>query len=178
MIHRFCSTLARVVASCFVVALALSAAGSQAKAQQGGAPPAGVLRCDVSGGIGFIFGSTRSLECVYSSTQGGSEFYQGQINKFGIDIGFLKSGVIVWSVVAPGVNVSPGLLAGRYVGVSAQVAAVRGVGANALISGNKVMLNPLSVEGLKGVNVAAGISGLKLNYVSRPNISRPLPLPR
>ncbi len=161
--------------------LALLAAGSPTgsglKAQSGGAPPAGVLRCDVSGGVGFVFGSTRSLECVYSSTKGGTEYYQGRISKFGIDIGFLKSGVIVWSVLAPGVNMTPGSLEGRYAGVSAQVAAVRGVGANALVSGNKIMLNPLSVEGLRGVNVAAGISGLQLDYVSRPDIHRPLPLP-
>ena len=177
MIKGFRKGAARMFAYGLVSALTVLAAGTTAQAQQGGAPPAGVLRCDVSGGIGFIFGSTRSLECVYSSPQGGSEFYQGQINKFGIDVGFLRSGVIVWSVVAPGVNLAPGLLAGRYAGVSAQVAAIRGVGANALVSGNKIMLNPLSVEGLRGINVAAGISGLKLDYVSRPTFDRPLPLP-
>jgi len=177
MIHGFRSRLTRVSAFGLGLALAVTAGGPSAEAQSGGAPPAGVLRCDVSGGIGFIFGSTRSLECVYSSTQGGNEFYQGKINKFGIDVGFLRSGVIVWSVLSPGVNVTPGSLAGRYAGVSAQVAAIRGVGANALVAGNKVMLNPLSVEGLRGVNVAAGITGLQLNYVSRPNINRPLPLP-
>ena len=52
--------------------------------------------------------------------------------------------------------------------------------ANALIAGNKVMLNPLSVEGLRGVNVAAGISGLQLEYTPGRgrDLTRPLPLPR
>ena len=26
----------------------------------------GVIRCDVAGGLSFVFGSTRALECVYS----------------------------------------------------------------------------------------------------------------
>ena len=40
------------------------------------------------------------------------------------------------------------------------------------------MLNPLSVEGLRGVNVAVGITGLQLDYApNRPrNLNRPLPL--
>ena len=168
------------VAATLALTMAAWPAGTAPQAQSSSTPPAGVLRCDVSGGVGFIFGSTRALDCLYSSTQGGTEHYTGRINKFGVDIGFLKSGVIVWSVLAPGVNLTPGMIAGRYAGVSAQIAAVRGVGANALIAGNKVMLNPLSVEGLRGVNVAAGISGLQLEYAPGRgrNLTRPLPLPR
>ena len=148
-----------------------------AKAQSTDVPPSGVLRCDISGGVGFIFGSTRKLACTYSSTQGRSEFYSGRINKFGIDVGFLRSGIILWSVLAPGVNTVAGALEGRYGGISAQIAAGRGIGANALIANNKIMLNPLSIEGLRGINVAFAISGLKLEYVSQPVIERPLPLP-
>ena len=160
------------------VACALIAFPSSSKAQRAATPPEGVLRCDVSGGVSFIVGSTRRLECVYSPTQGPAEFYKGRINKFGVDIGFLRAGVIVWSVLSPGVNRRPGALEGTYAGVSAQVAAVRGVGANALVAANKIMLNPLSVEGLRGVNVAAGISGLRLDYVSlQPGTQdRPLPI--
>jgi hypothetical protein len=142
--------------------MAAFAGGAQAQ------DSSGVLRCDVSGAIGFVFGSSRELECVYSAGDGRSQFYNGDIKKFGIDIGFTKSGVIIWGVVAPGVNVSPGALAGTYAGVSAQAAAVRGVGANALVSTNKIMLNPLSVEGVKGINIAAGVTGLKLYYVADP----------
>ena len=162
--------IASVAIACALIALSGS---SQAQT-----PPEGVLRCDVSGGVSFIVGSTRRLECVYSPTQGPAEFYKGRINKFGVDIGFLRAGVIVWSVLSPGVNRQPGRLEGTYAGVSAQVAAVRGVGANALVAANKIMLNPLSVEGLRGVNVAAGISGLRLDYIDRqpPTLDRPLPI--
>ena len=67
------------------------------------------------------------------------EHYTGRINKFGIDIGFLRSGVIIWSEVAAGRQYDAGTdRPGRFIGVSAQVAAIRGVGANALIAGNKV----------------------------------------
>ncbi|MGI9385240.1 MAG: DUF992 domain-containing protein [Methyloligellaceae bacterium] len=160
-----------------VFAFALIAVPSVLQAQRPASPPEGVLRCDVSGGVSFIIGSTRRLECVYSPTQGPAEFYKGRINKFGVDVGFLKAGVIVWSVLSPGVNKRRGALAGTYVGVSAQVAAVRGVGANALVAANKIMLNPLSVEGLRGVNVAAGISGLRLDYVDLQPGTQNQPLP-
>jgi len=145
-----------------LLGVALLVPAGSAKAQDS----VGVLRCDVAGGIGFVFGSSRSLDCVYSGNDGSSQSYSGEIRKFGIDIGFTKSGVILWGVVAPGVNVSPGSLAGTYAGVSAQAAAVRGVGANALISTSKIMLNPLSVEGVKGVNIAAGVTGLRLEPAS------------
>ena len=45
---------------------------------------------------------------------------------------------------------------------------MRGVGANALVSTNKIMLNPLSVEGVKGISIAAGVTGLKLDYLADP----------
>jgi len=153
------------VSSGAVLAVALAAFAGGAQAQDS----TGVLRCDVSGGIGYVIGSSRSVECVYRGNDGRSQRYNGEINKFGLDIGFTKSGVIVWGVVAPGVNVAPGALSGTYAGVSAQAAAVRGVGANALVSTNKIMLNPLSVEGVKGVNIAAGVTGLKLDYLADPS---------
>ena len=45
---------------------------------------------------------------------------------------------------------------GNYVGLSAEVAAGLGAGANALIGGNKVVLQPVSVSGNIGINLAAG----------------------
>jgi hypothetical protein len=74
---------------------------------------AGVLRCDVGSGVGFIFGSTKDVECLYSP--GGdkaTEKYVGEIKKFGVDIGYSKSGVMVWAVLAPSADVKAGALAG------------------------------------------------------------------
>jgi Protein of unknown function (DUF992) len=49
------------------------------------------------------------------------------------------------------------------------VAAGLGAGANALIGGNKVVLQPLSVSGDIGINLAAGIGDITLTWaVWRP----------
>lgn len=123
---------------------------------------AGVLTCNVSSGWGFVFGSTRSLNCTYSTT---GERYVGQIDKFGIDLGFTTGGVIVWTVVAPTASLSPGALTGQYGGPSASATVAVGLGAHALIGGsnNTIALQPLTIEGNTGLNVAAGIAGVTLN---------------
>jgi hypothetical protein len=36
------------------------------------------------------------------------------------------------------------------------------------VGGNKVVLNPISVTGDVGINLAAGIADLDLNYVGTP----------
>lgn len=81
-----------------------------------------------AGGLSFVFGSTRRLECVYSPIGNyPSERYTGEIDKFGVDIGYVESGVIIWAVLAPSHSVSRGALSGTYVGVSADVAAGAGL---------------------------------------------------
>ena len=128
----------------------------------------GVLRCDVAGGLSFVFGSTRELECVYSpSGNYPSERYTGAIDKYGVDIGYVESGVVIWVVLAPTHSISHGALSGTYVGVSADVAAGAGLGANVLVGGGEsVALQPLSVTGSKGINIAAGLSQVKLKAVN------------
>ena len=125
----------------------------------------GVLKCNVEGGVGFVFGSSRNINCIYTpSGSGRTEYYVGQINRYGVDIGYIKEGTMLWAVVAPTKNVKAGALAGNYGGISADIAAGYGVGANALIGGfdKSVALQPLSIEGIKGLNIAAGIAELKL----------------
>ena len=39
-----------------------------AGAQDEGKVEIGYLRCDVSGGVSFIFGSTRSVDCIFRTT--------------------------------------------------------------------------------------------------------------
>jgi hypothetical protein len=58
----------------------------------------------------------------------------------------------------------PGALTGNYAGGTASATVGVGVGANALIGGstNTVALQPLSIEGNTGLNVAAGIAGVTL----------------
>lgn len=125
---------------------------------------AGVLNCTVYGGTGFIFGSTKDLSCTFKGLSGGSERYRGSITKFGLDVGFTGKTVIIWTVLAPSADVPKGALAGNYGGVSAEATVGLGVGANALIGGSKntIALQPLSVQGQQGLNVAVAVSSLKL----------------
>ncbi len=124
----------------------------------------GILQCNVGGGWGFIFGSSKDLKCVF--TPGGdkpSERYSGSIDKFGVDIGYTAAGVILWGVLAPTSDVGPGALAGTYGGATAQVTAGVGVGANVLVGGgNSISLQPVSISGQKGLNVAGGIAAVTL----------------
>lgn len=123
----------------------------------------GVLTCNVGGGSGFVFGSTKELSCTFSG-RGRVEHYVGSISKYGVDIGYLTSGVILWAVLAPTHNPPPQALAGDYGGLTAGASAGVGASANLLVGGSRheISLQPLSVGDEKGVNLAAGIAELTL----------------
>lgn len=123
----------------------------------------GTMTCNVAGGVGFVFGSSRSLNCLFTRTDGTAERYQGTINRYGVDIGFTRESTIVWGVFAPG-TLAPGALTGDYAGVTAQGSVGVGAGANVLVSGNanQVTLQPVSIEGSVGLNAAAGVASLSL----------------
>ena len=126
----------------------------------------GSLSCNVSGGVGFVFGSSKDLSCLFTRSDGKAERYAGTIKKFGVDIGFTKEAQIVWLVFAPG-KVASGALSGSYGGATASAAVGVGVGANVLLGGSnsQITLQPVSVEGSVGLNVAAGIGAVDLRYV-------------
>ncbi len=145
-----------------LAAIASFAIASSASADPSGVK-AGVLSCDVSGGWGFVFGSSKDMNCTFSPTAGEPERYTGTINKYGVDIGYTHGGIMVWAVFAPG-KLAPGALAGNYGGVTAGAAVGVGASAHALVGGsdNSVSLQPLSIEGQTGLNVAAGVAGVTL----------------
>ena len=136
--------------------------GAQATAQSGVA--VGTLTCNVASGFGFVFGSSRAINCTFAGPGGRYEHYVGDISKFGVDIGFTQGGILVWTVIAPTASLAPGVVAGNYVGATASATVAVGVGANALLGGsnNSIALQPLSVEANRGLNVAAGVAALKL----------------
>lgn len=154
-----------VLAAAAMVGAAMVSSGP-ADAQGGGGVKAGILTCNVSSGWGFVFGSSRDLNCTYSAggTSPRVERYTGAISKWGVDIGYVQSAVIVWAVFAPTADVAPGALAGDYGGVTAGASIAVGLGANVLIGGStkQIALQPLSVEGNQGLNVAAGIASISL----------------
>jgi hypothetical protein len=148
------------ILSALAAAFLLSAATS---ALAGSGINVGVLSCTVEGGVGLILGSSKGAECVFQKSGGGRERYSGNIAKIGIDIGVTDESYIKWAVFAPG-KIGKGALAGSYGGASAEVSAGLGLGANVLVGGFKrsIALQPLSVQGQTGLNVAVGISSLSL----------------
>src|SRR6201984_3203246 len=96
----------------------------------------GTLTCNVSGGWGFVFGSSKAVRCTFARAGGRPEHYAGSINKFGVDIGYTQGGVLVWGVFAPSGGLAPGALSGNYVGASGSATAGGGVGANVLGGGS------------------------------------------
>jgi hypothetical protein len=151
------------LAAALVAALSGSLAlGAPAQAQPG--VVIGTLTCNVASGFGFVFGSSRAINCTFAGPGGRYEHYVGDISKFGVDIGFTQGGILVWTVVAPTAALAPGALAGNYVGGTASATVGVGVGANALVGGssNSIALQPLSIEANRGLNVAAGVAAMTL----------------
>ena len=124
-----------------------------------------MLTCRTSASIGLIVGSRQRLRCQFQSSSGRTHNYTGVINRIGLDLGVTGGGVMVWAVLASTPTISPGALTGRFVGASGDVALGVGVGANVLIGGTRrsVSLQPLSVEGQVGVNLALGVAAMTLN---------------
>ncbi|WP_112662663.1 DUF992 domain-containing protein [Microvirga flavescens] len=146
-----------------IVALAGTAflGASQAQAQQ--RSQVGVLTCSVAGGIGLILGSQKATSCTFKPRRAAAEHYTGVIRKFGLDIGATKQGTIVWAVFSTG-RVGRGALAGQYVGATAEATVGAGLGANVLVGGfnRSIALQPVSVSGQTGLNLAVGIGDLEL----------------
>jgi hypothetical protein len=133
---------------------------------------AGLLTCDVSAGIGLIIGSQKQISCVFAPEQpnwpGRREDYDGSITKFGLDLGVTAGGVMVWAVFNETVA-GPGFLAGDYVGATGEATLGAGLGANVLIgrSNRTVTLQPVSVGGQIGINLAVGVAELHLGLPVR-----------
>jgi hypothetical protein len=147
-----------------ILGVSVAALSTAALAQAGkSGVNVGSLQCRVSGGMGFVFGSSKDLDCLFVRPDGMGERYIGTINKYGVDLGFTKEAQIVWLVFAPGA-VAKGALAGDYGGATASATVGAGVGANVLLGGSnkQITLQPVSVEGSAGLNVAAGVASVTL----------------
>jgi len=128
----------------------------------------GLLTCRTSASIGLIVGSHQKISCRFAPDNGGPpERYAGHINRVGLDLGVTAGGVMTWGVIAPTSGLPHGALAGRYGGASGDISIGLGVGANALVGGShrSFALQPLSVEGQVGLNLALGVAGLTLRSV-------------
>lgn len=153
------------------VLLALAGIAVPASAQRGGVE-LGVLDCQIAGGVGLIFGSSKDISCTFQPADQtfAPETYFGVVNKIGLDIGVTTATVMQWLVLGPSANIyAPGALAGDYVGASAEVTAAVGAGANLLVGGGgpTFTLQPLSLQAQTGVNVAVGVSQFQLRSAAQ-----------
>lgn len=124
----------------------------------------GVLECRSPGSVGLIVGSVTNFGCVFRAAGRGDDLYTARITKVGVDLGVTGETVLSWTVFAPTSQIRPGDLSGNYGGVDASASVGVGVGGNAMYGGsnNTFALQPLSVQGQTGLNVAGGIQGMEL----------------
>jgi hypothetical protein len=156
---RRSSTLAGVAATLLVA----SFTGAHAQAPLNRVQ-VGVLECRGGASIGFIVGSVTHLGCVLRVAGMPEDRYVATIQKVGIDIGITQETSLAWGVWAPVARLGPGDLSGNYVGAQGSAAVGVGVGGNVLIGGsnNSIALQPLSLQGSVGLDVAAGLESLEL----------------
>jgi hypothetical protein len=124
----------------------------------------GTLTCKGGGGAGYIVGSKKTFSCRFKPVGQSSQSYTATITKIGVDVGVTGDTTLVWTVFAPSTNVRSRALAGNYGGAAASAAVGVGGGANVLVGGfkNSITLQPLSVQGQTGVNLAIGVAGMVL----------------
>jgi len=125
----------------------------------------GTLTCSLSAGVGLIVGSQRNVNCLLKGQPGEPEkAYTGTMTRVGLDIGVTSGTAIIWAVFAD-TNRYAGMLTGTYTGASVEVSIAAALGANVLVGGSNrtVALQPLSVQGQIGLDIAAGIAQLELH---------------
>jgi Protein of unknown function (DUF992) len=124
----------------------------------------GVLECRGGASIGFIVGSVTNLGCVLRVEGMPEDRYVATIRKVGIDIGITEESALAWGVYAPVARLGIGDLSGNYAGAQGSATVGVGAGGNVLVGGsnNSIALQPLSLQGQVGLNVAAGLESLEL----------------
>ena len=149
--------------------LAAIAAGTLSSLPFAGAQPiqrvqVGVLECRGGASVGFIVGSVTNLGCVLRVDGMPEDRYVATIRKVGVDLGITQESALAWGVYAPVARLGPGDLSGNYAGAQGSASIGVGVGGNVLVGGsdNSIALQPLSVQGQVGLNVAAGLASLEL----------------
>ena len=125
----------------------------------------GTLACDVSAGLGLFVVEKQTLSCVFTQDSG-AENYVGSIDEFGVALGEVKAGHLVWGVLAAASGLPKGALDGTYTGIGANASIGLGAGANVLVGGSErtLSLQPISVEGEAGINIAGGVTTVKLTH--------------
>src|SRR5258708_866442 len=150
-----------LLASVATATLIASAAFAQQPIQR---VQVGVLECRGGPSVGFIVGSVTNLGCVLRVNGAPDDSYVATIRKVGLDIGITQESALAWAVYAPVARLGPGDLSGNYAGAQGSASIGVGLGGNVLVGGsaNSIALQPLSVQGQVGINLALGVEGLEL----------------
>jgi len=152
-------------AGIIAAASALTLIGQPTEARAQDRLQLGTLTCSVSASVGLIIASQKNVNCVFRGQPGDpEEGYTGTMTTVGVDIGVTSGGIIIWTVFA-GTSRYAGMLAGTYAGATAGVAVAAGLGANVLVGGSNrtVALQPVSVQGIVGLDISGGIGALELH---------------
>jgi len=145
--------------SAFAIAFAMPAFAQAQPVRVGG------LTCNTGPRVGLVLGSRQDMRCVFRSSVTGAKYtYIGKIRRIGLDLGVTRGGTLFWAVFAPNSQIGRGTLRGTYVGASGNMALGVGLGAKLLIGGSRrtISLQPLSVEGQIGINLAVAVTSLSL----------------
>ena len=162
--RKHCSAVVAAIAALgLFAAAALTAATAQTPRVYIGA-----LSCNVSGGGGFIFGSTKEMHCVFLTTAGTSERYHGSINRYGVDVGYTGAVHTLYHVFSLGSDRAASVLAGDFVGTQESVAVGGssgvGGGGKILIGGRnkEIVLQSAGIQQTSGWNFADGVAEISL----------------
>src|SRR3978361_1995596 len=69
---------------------------------------AGVLTCNVAGGVGAIVASQKAVSCTFKpSVHAPVEFYTGSFTRVGLDISATGAGVLTYNVVSAAAALAP-----------------------------------------------------------------------
>jgi hypothetical protein len=145
-----------------IASVALVASFASANAQQG--VQAGMLECTGGQNVSYVVGSNAQLNCVFTSPGRRPEGYVANVRRFGLDLGFTQTTTVQYAAYAPTARVPAGALAGSYSGVGTNASVGLGFGGSFLVggAGNAISLQPISIQGQTGLNVASGIVQLDL----------------
>jgi Protein of unknown function (DUF992) len=137
---------------------------TSAEAQAPAPVRVGVLECRGGTSVGFIVGSVTHLGCVLRVEGMPEDRYIATIQKVGLDLGITQETALAWAVYSPVAQLGPGDLSGNYAGAQGSASLGVGAGGNVLVGGSNysISLQPLSLQGQVGVNVAAGLESLEL----------------
>ncbi len=130
----------------------------------------GILTCKSEPGTreNYIVASKVQVSCEFKYNNGKVERYVGETGVgVGLDLNWKREDTLAYTVMAASQDTTPGAgsLAGKFAGGKGSVTLGYGAGAGVLVGGGKenLSLQPLALEGSKGLGIAAGVSYLTLD---------------